>query len=75
MFETVRNVIVETLSCDQDAVTMEANLMEDLGADSLEAVELSMALEEACGVAIPDDAIPNFKTVGDIVRFLESQEG
>ena len=74
MFETVRDVMVETLNCDMEAVTMDAQLMEDLGADSLEAVELSMALEEACGISIPDEAIPTFKTVGDIVRYLESQE-
>ena len=50
---------------------MEANLSDDLGADSLDAVELSMAIEEAFGTAIPDEALAEFKTVGDIVHYLE----
>ena len=52
-------------------VTMEASLSEDLGADSLDAVELNMAIEDAFGKAIPDEALAEFKTVGDIVRYLE----
>ena len=48
-FETLKQVIVDTLSCDEDKVTMEATLAEDLGADSLDAVELNMAIEESCG--------------------------
>ena len=55
MFEKVRDIIVETLSCDADQVTLEANLAEDLDADSLDAVELNMAIEEALEISIPDD--------------------
>ena len=73
-FEKVKEIIVETLSCDADKVTMEATLAEDLEADSLSAVELSMALEEAFGIAIADEDLPNMKTVGDIVRYLEALE-
>ena len=62
-FETLKQVIVDTLSCDEDKVTMEATLAEDLGADSLDAVELNMAIEESCGVAIPDEELGNMKTV------------
>ena len=58
-FETLKQVIVDTLSCDEDKVTMEATLAEDLGADSLDAVELNMAIEESCGVAIPDEELGN----------------
>ena len=54
-FENVRDIIVNTLSCDADQITPETNLFEDLEADSLEAVELSMALEEAFGVGISDE--------------------
>lgn len=69
-FETLKQVIVDTLSCDEDKVTMEASLAEDLGADSLDAVELNMAIEESCGVAIPDEELGNMKTVGDIFNYL-----
>lgn len=74
MFEQVKYVIVNTLSCDPEAVTMEARLAEDLEADSLDAVELNMALEEALGVGIPDTELPNMKTVGDMVSYLESHK-
>ncbi|MEA4942684.1 Acyl carrier protein [bioreactor metagenome] len=73
-FEKVRDVIVETLACEADQVTMEASLADDLGADSLASVELVMALEEATGVAIDDAELPNLKTVGDIVKYLEAHK-
>lgn len=73
MFEKVRDIIVDTLSCEADAVTMETTLAEDLGADSLDAVELNMALEDNLNVSIPDEDLANMKTVGDIVSYLEAQ--
>lgn len=73
-FEEMRDIIVETLSCDAEDVTMEATLAEDLGADSLAAVELSMALEEASGVTIEDEDLPNMKTVGDLMSYIESHK-
>ena len=72
--EPVRDVSVEPLACEADQVTMEARLAEDLGADSLASVELVMALEEATGVTISDDELPNLKTVGDIVNYLEAHK-
>ena len=69
-FEKVRDRIGETLSCDADKVTMEASLTEDLEADSLDAVELNMALEDACGVSIPDEELAKLKTVGDIYNYI-----
>lgn len=74
MFEDVKKVILETLSCDPEAVTMDARLVEDLEADSLDAVELNMALEEALGFAVDDEALGEMKTVGDIVRYLEDHQ-
>ena len=62
-FEEMKKIVVDTLSCDEDKVTMEASLTEDLEADSLDAVELNMALEEACGVSIPDEELATLKTV------------
>ena len=75
MFEKVKEVILDTLSCDAEQVTMEARLVEDLEADSLDAVELNMALEEALGVSVSDEELQNMKTVGDIVNFLEAHQG
>lgn len=72
MFEQLRTVIVDTLSCDADQVTREARIAQDLGADSLDAVELNMAIEEELGVAIPDEELAAMATVGDLVQYLEA---
>mgnify|MGYP000465811865 CR=1 FL=1 len=72
-FEKVKEIIVETLSCDADKVTPDARLAEDLEADSLAAVELSMALEEAFGVGIADEDMANIKTVNDIVEYIKGK--
>lgn len=72
MFDKVKEIIVDTLDCSADDVTMEASLTETLGADSLDAVELQLALEDSLGVSIPDDALTQMKTVGDIVSYLEA---
>lgn len=71
-FEKVKEIIVETISCDEDKVTMEAKLADDLGADSLDAVELNMALEEAFEITISDDDLMKFVTVGDIVNHIDA---
>ncbi len=72
--EKVRDIVVDTLNCDAADVTEQARLAEDLGADSLDAVELNMALEDAFGQAIPDEELAGMKTVGDIVAYLSSHE-
>ena len=74
MFEAVKEVIVENLGVDPDRVTMDANIFDDLGADSLDAVELTLACEEKTGIRIPEEELENIKTVGDIVKYLESQQ-
>lgn len=71
-FENVSSVIAQNLGCEAADVTMEAKLVEDLGADSLASVELMMALEEATGVSIDDEAMPDMKTVGDIMAYLNA---
>ena len=73
-FEKVCDVIVETLGCDAEQVTLEATLAEDLGADSLASVELVMALEEATGISIDDADVANLKTVGDIMTYLNGHK-
>lgn len=70
-FEALRDLISETLGCDAADVTPEASLADDLGADSLAAVELVMAIEEASGLTIGDDKLPQLKTVGDIINMLK----
>lgn len=73
-FEKMRDIIVETLGCEAEQVTPEASLTEDLGADSLASVELTMALEEATGISIEDSALAEMKTVGDILNYLNSHK-
>ena len=73
-FEKVRDIIVETLGCDAEEVTPEASLADDLGADSLAAVELVMALEEATGLSIAEEDAANLKTVGDILTYLAARK-
>lgn len=69
-FEDLKEVFVDTLNCDADKVTMDAALIDDLQADSLDAVELNMAFEEKFGVAIADSDLADLKTVGDIYNYL-----
>ena len=72
MFEKIRDIIVEQLGLDDsDSLAMETSLKEDLDADSLDAVEVIMALEEAFDIEIPDEDAENFKTIGDIVEDIE----
>lgn len=71
MFEKVRDIIVSNLSCDLEAVTMEASLTDDLELDSLDAVDLNAALEDELGISMPDEVLKEVQTVGDIVRYLE----
>lgn len=73
-FEKVKSIIVETLGCDADQVTLEAKLEEDLDADSLAAAELAMALEEEFGVTIEDEALKGLKTVGDIMDYMNANK-
>ena len=73
-FENVRNIIVETLSCDADDVKPETSLIEDLDADSVEIVELSMALQESLGVGIEDEDLEKIHTVQDILDYIKSKQ-
>lgn len=69
--ERVKKIVVEHLNVDPEKVIEGANFIDDLGADSLDTVELVMAFEEEFGVEIPDDAAETIVTVGDAVKFLE----
>ncbi|MDO8950893.1 MAG: acyl carrier protein [Actinomycetota bacterium] len=66
----VKEVIVDQLNVDEDDVVVEASFIDDLGADSLDIVELVMALEESFGISIPDEEAEGIKTVGDAVNYI-----
>ena len=71
--ERVKEIIVEQLSVTAEQVTPEASFLEDLGADSLDTVELVMAFEEEFSVSVPDDDAEKLQTVGDVVRYIEEK--
>ena len=71
VFDQVKDIIVEELSVDANLITMEARLSEDLGADSIDAVELIMKIEDTFDVSVSDEQAQAIKSVGDIVRYLE----
>ena len=73
--EKVKKIVVEHLGVDEAKVTPEASFIDDLGADSLDTVELVMAFEEAFGVEIPDDAAEKITTVGDATKYIEEHKG
>jgi len=73
-FENVRDIIVDTLSCNAEQVTLDTNLTEDLGADSLEIVELAMAVQESLGVNIEDEDLEKIHTVRDILDYIKGKQ-
>ncbi|EMY78147.1 MULTISPECIES: acyl carrier protein [Leptospira] len=70
-FEKVKSIIVEQLGVDESEVTPEAHFIDDLGADSLDTVELVMALEEEFGIEISDEDAEKIQTVGDVTKFID----
>lgn len=72
-FEKVKKIIVDQLDVDEDKVTLEASILDDLGADSLDVVDLVMEFEDEFDIKIPDDQVENIKLVGDAVKFIEEQ--
>ena len=73
-FEKVRDIVVEQLSVEADEVTIESTFIDDLGADSLDIVELIMAFEEEFKIEIPDEAAEKIKTVQDVVNYIENNK-
>jgi len=71
IFEKIRDIIVDQLGVDEDEVTTEANIQDDLGADSLDVVDLIRTIEDEYDLSIPDEAVEEIKTVGDIVNYIE----
>ena len=75
LFEQVKETTVEILNCDEEKIVPEASIADDLNIDSLDAVELVMALEDKLGVRIPDQELENLKQVKDIVACIEKYRG
>ena len=73
-FESVRDIIVDTLSCEAGDIKPDTNLIEDLEADSLEIVELSMALQEELGIGIEDEDLEKIHTVQDILDYIKGKQ-
>ena len=75
MFEKIRSIISEQLSIDDvDTITLDTSLTEDLEADSLDAVEVIMALEDEFGIEMPDEKAEQCKSIGDICKFIENNK-
>ncbi|BEU88395.1 acyl carrier protein [Selenomonas sp. TAMA-11512] len=73
-FEKVRSIVVEQLGVEADEVSLESTFIDDLGADSLDIVELIMAFEEEFGVEIPDESAEKIKTVQDVVTYIDQNK-
>lgn len=73
MFEKIKKILVEQLGVAEERVTMEANIVEDLEADSLSVMQIIMELEEEFGLTVEDEDVNNLRTVGDIVKYCESK--
>lgn len=74
VFEKVKEIVVEQLGVEEDEVTMESSFIDDLGADSLDIVELIMALEEEFDMQIPDSEAEKISTVNDVVEYIKNNQ-
>lgn len=72
IFDKIKNIISEQLGIDEDEITMESSFIDDLGADSLDIVELIMALEGEFDIEIPDEDAEKISSVGDVVEYIKS---
>lgn len=73
MFDTLKKILVEQLNVSEDKVTMDANIVEDLEADSLSVMQIIMEMEEEFGITVEDDDVNSLRTVGDIVNYCEKK--
>ncbi|MBQ4364342.1 MAG: acyl carrier protein [Oscillospiraceae bacterium] len=74
IFDKVKELVVDILSADADDVTLNTDIANDLGADSLDVVDLIQAIEDEFGVDIPDEDAQKIKTIGDIVQYVEDHQ-
>lgn len=71
--DTVKNIIADQLDMDVDDITMESSIVDDLGADSLDVVDILIAFEDEFDVKLPEEEVEQLKTVGDIVKYIEDR--
>ena len=71
VLEKVKAILSEQFDVEEDSITVETNIADDLGADSLDVVDLLMSIEDEFEIEIPDEEIDNIKTVGDLVKYIE----
>ncbi len=71
VFEKMKQILAEQLDADEESITLETDIQDDLGADSLDVVEMLMAIEDEFDLEIPDDQIENLKTVGNVVDYIK----
>ncbi len=74
VFDKIKEIIMEQLQVEESEITMDTNLMKDLSADSLDAVEIIMAIEDEYGIEIPDEEAETIQTVADLVKFVEDNK-
>ena len=74
IFEKIKKIIAEQLDVEEDAIKEASSITHDLGADSLDVVDLVMSIEDEFDVEIPEDQVENIKTVGDIVKYIEDNQ-
>lgn len=72
IFEKIKNLLAEQLDADENDMTMDTDIAKDLGADSLDVVELLMAIEDEFDIEVPDEQIESIKTIGDLVEYIQS---
>lgn len=72
VFEKIKTILAEQLDANEDELTMDTNIAKDLGADSLDVVELLMSIEDEFEVEIPDEEIENIKTIGDLTEYIQN---
>ena len=74
VLDQIKKILVETMDIEEEKITLDAELKDDLNLDSLDSVELIMSAEEEFGIEIPDEDVMNFKTVNDIVNYIEEHK-
>ena len=74
IFEKICDILAEQLDIDRDDITMELSIADDLGADSLDLVDLLMSLEDEFDIEVPDEDVEKIKTVGDVVKYIEDNQ-
>ena len=74
IFDKIKDIIIEQLQVEESDINMDTNLMKDLSVDSLDAVEIIMAIEDEYGIEIPDDEAEKIQTVADLVRYVEENK-